>query len=223
MQAHICVSFALCWLHHRIITIPTITTTTTTTTTAVSSVTNMYRMFYGATSFNQDTSSWTSKDFELLPFIDKKKCDKSFILSFPLICPPNMPRAPFLVFLILRLSPPTNPNTHTHTHNHMSAFPQSPASRLSKRCSSVLPPSTRPSAGTFPRTLPPPTCSPAVPDPSAPRARTPWQIRPRCKPPSVLVQRLNHSGEHLRSYQMLGHERRHGHVSSVQSRRCGRE
>ena len=48
-----------------------------------SSVTNMGHMFREATSFNQDTSSWTSKDFELLPFIDKKKYDKSFVLSFP--------------------------------------------------------------------------------------------------------------------------------------------
>ena len=55
-------SFALCWLHHRIITITTITTTTTTTTTtAVSSVTDMNSMFYYATSFNQPLSTWDGK------------------------------------------------------------------------------------------------------------------------------------------------------------------
>ena len=55
-------SFALCWLHHRIITIPTITTTpTTTTTTAVSSVTDMEFMFYKASAFNQPLSTWDGK------------------------------------------------------------------------------------------------------------------------------------------------------------------
>ena len=51
-------SFALCWLHHRIITITTITTTTTTTTTAVSSVMFMEYMFYGASAFNQTICGW---------------------------------------------------------------------------------------------------------------------------------------------------------------------
>ena len=53
-------SFALCWLHHRIITMTTITTTTTTTITAVSSVTNMGYMF-SADAFNQPLSTWDGK------------------------------------------------------------------------------------------------------------------------------------------------------------------
>ena len=56
------VSFVLCWLHHRIITITTITITTmTTTTTAVSSVTDMDYMFSEATAFNQPLSTWDGK------------------------------------------------------------------------------------------------------------------------------------------------------------------
>ena len=54
-------SFALCWLHPRIITIPTITTTTTTNTTAVSGVTDMRFMFYEASAFNQPLSTWDGK------------------------------------------------------------------------------------------------------------------------------------------------------------------
>ena len=54
-------SFALCWLHHRIITITTITTTMTTTTTAVSSVTDMYICSRPASAFNQPLSTWDGK------------------------------------------------------------------------------------------------------------------------------------------------------------------